>query len=390
MGELLFPDIDFASQPLPNLYEILAGIREKHRVATIQWFGQPATLVTRYDDVLEGVRSDDIFPAGVGYSRMVEEVQGRTIMCMSGDEHQNHRALVNSAFKRSVSRDLTTSTIEPLAHELVDGFAARGEVDLVAEFTRYFSFNIIISILGLPDTQIDDLHRWVHGIFNSGHDLEGAKRAAREFSAFVIPSIRERRAAPREDLLSDLTTAEIDGCRLSDEDILSFVRLLFPAGADTTYLATGSMLVGVLSNPDVVSALVSDQGERGWAVEEALRWEPPVPMLQRWVTEEVEWNGLTLPAGQLLWSTGAANRDPSQFDAPDEFRPQRHARNMLSFGQGPHFCLGTHLARAEMHTALDVLLDRLPNLRLKHANPPAITSAVLRGPSEISVTFDPS
>jgi cytochrome P450 len=390
MSELQFPEIDFAIEPLPNLYEVLADIRAKHRIATIRWFGQPARLVTRYADVLKGVRDDDVVPAGLAYTRLVEEVQGKTIMCMTGDEHRIHRGLVNSAFKRSASRDLKASKIEPLAHELVDAFAMRGEADLVDDFTRYFSFDIIISILGLPRTQIDELHGWVHAIFASGSDLEAAKRASRDFSAFVVPWIEKRRREPCDDLLSDLATAEIEGHRLSDEEILSFVRLLFPAGADTTYLGTGNMLVGVLSKPEVVNALVADPTERPWAVEEALRWETPVPLLQRWVEEEIESNGLTLPAGQLLWAVGAANRDPEQFEAPDEFRPERHVRSALSFGQGRHFCLGTHLARTEMLTALDVLLDRLPNLRLSHADPPPITSALLRGPSSIPVVFDRS
>jgi len=391
MSEFQFPDIDFATEPLPNLYEVLADIRAKHRIATIRWFGQPATLITRYDDVLKGIRDDDAVPAGLAYTRLVEDVQGKTIMCMTGDEHRIHRSLVNSAFKRSASRDLKTSKIEPLAHELIDAFAARGEADLVADFTRYFSFDIIISILGLPRTQIDELHRWVHAIMASRYDLEEAKRAAKDFSAFVIPWIEKLRNEPRDDLLSDLATAEIEGHRLSNEEILSFVRLLFPAGADTTYLGTGSMFVGVLSNPKVLDALVADPTERPWAVEEALRWETPVPLLQRWVEEEIESNGLTLPAGQLLWAVGAANRDPDLFEAPDEFRPERHVRNALSFGQGRHFCLGTHLARAEMQSALDVLLDRLPNLRLSNADdPPPITSALLRGPTSIPVVFDRS
>ena len=385
-----FPEIDFASDAVPNLYELLADIRAKERMATIRWFGQPATLFTHYDDVITGLRDDDVFPAGVAYRRLVENVQGRTMMTMSGEEHRLHRSLVNAAFTRSTSRDLRGSTIDPLAHRLVDAFASRAEADLVADFTRHFSFEIIIAILGLPQADIDEVHRWVHDIFNSGLDLPGAQRAAEELSAFVIPCIEARRREPRDDLLSDLATAEIDGRRLSNEEILSFVRLLFPAGSDTTYLATGSMIVGVLSSPDVIEKLVADPSERVWAVEEALRWESPVPILQRWVERETEWNGVVVPEGQLLWAAGAANRDPDHFEAPDEFRPERHERTLLSFGQGPHFCLGTHLARAEMASALDVLLDRLPNLRLKGDAAPAITSGLLRGPTTIPVVFDPS
>ena len=389
MREIVFPEIDFAVDPVPDLYEMLADIRGKQRAATIRWFGQPATLFTRYDDVVAGVRDDDLFPAGVSYKRLVEEVQGRTMMTMSGEEHRVHRGLVNAAFTRSTSRDLLGSTIEPLAHRLVDAFAPRGEADLVADFTRHFSFEIIIAILGLPRADIEDVHRWVHDIFDSGQNLVRAKQAAAELSAFVIPCIEERRREPRNDLLSDLANAEIEGRRLSEEEILSFVRLLFPAGSDTTYLATGNLLVGVLSNREVAEALIADPSERRWAVEEALRWETPVPMLQRWVERETEWNGLRVPEGQLLWSVGAGNRDPDHFESPDRFLPERRERTMLSFGQGPHFCLGTHLARAEMVSALNVLLDRLPRLRLRGAEAPAITSGLLRGPREIPVAFDP-
>ena len=127
-----------------------------------------------------------------------------------------------------------------------------------------------------------------------------------------------------------------------------------------------------------------------WAVEEALRWESPVPLLQRWVERETEWQGFSVPAGQLLFATGAANRDPDHVDAPDAFRLDRQQRNTLSFGQGPHFCLGTHLARTELASALDALLDRLPNLRLTGDEVPQIFGGLMRGPRSIPVVFDPS
>lgn len=383
-----FPEIDFAVDPVPNLYELLAEIRTNHRMATIRWFGEPATIFTHYDDVLQGLRDDDVFPAGVSYRRLVEQVQGRTMMTMSGEAHRVHRGLVNAAFARSTSRDLVTSTIRPLADRLVDRFAARGEADLVADFTQHFSFEIIIGILGLPEADIADVHRWVHDIFGSVSDLERAKRAAADLSAFVLPAIAERRSEPRDDLLSDLAAAEVDGRRLSDEEILSFVRLLFPAGADTTFLSTGSLLVGVLSDPASVESLRAKPAAREWAVEEALRWESPVPLLQRWVEHATEWNGVEVPPGQLLWAAGSANRDPERFEAPDEFRIDRRPRGLLSFGQGPHFCLGTHLARAEMRTALDAILERLPGLRLRGEKPPEIVSGLLRGPTSIPVEFD--
>ena len=381
--------IDFALNPLPDLHEVLRELRRTGRVAQVRFFGKPNLLLTRYDDVMAAYRDEETFPSPAAYDLIARPVMGKTIQCMTGEEHTVHRALVRTAFKPAVVAGYRKAIVEPHAHALIDRFAARGEADLVHDFTRHFSFGVIARILGIPAAEIDAFHRWVNGLFAYPSSPEAALAASAEFSAYVRPLLEKRRSDPRDDLLSALVAAEIDGERLGDEEILSFVRLLFPAGADTTYLAIGSMLCGVLGDAGIARELAASPGARAAAVEEALRWETPVALQPRMAPRATTWRDLRIPAGPILFGTTAANRDPDAFSDPDTFDVARPpARPIASFGQGRHFCLGMQLARLEMEVALGALLERLPGLRLDPDRPWQIRGAVLRGPNRVPVRFE--
>jgi cytochrome P450 len=203
--------------------------------------------------------------------------------------------------------------------------------------------------------------------------------------------LAQRRAAPGEDLVSHLATVEVDGERLPDEVLIAFLRQLMNAGGDTTYRGTSVLLAALLTHPDQWDAVVADRSLIGQAIDEALRWEGPVSSTLRYVAQDTEIDGVPIAQGTILNVVlGSANRDPAKFPDPDRFdlfreRKVRH----LAFANGPHVCIGQHLARVEMTRAINALLDRTRNLRLDPDKPaPDIRGHLLRVPAHIHVKFD--
>jgi cytochrome P450 len=319
-------------------------------------------------------------------------VMGRTILEMGGHAHTVHRGLVSHAFRPKAIEEYGRRIVEPLVDELVESLAARaeGRADLVADLTATYPIRVIAALLGLPVEDYPLFQEWSFGII--GFRLErpeaglAASRAIREY---LTPIIRQRRAEPRGDIISDLAAAEIGGERLSDDDILGFLLLLLPAGAETTFRLLGNVLFALLSHPEQLEEVRADPAELPWALEETLRWETPLLGTARVTTREVTLRGVTIPeAFQVSPMIGPANRDEEHYPDPDRFDMHRHATDHLSFGLGKHFCLGYHLARLEVLTAVRAVLERLPNLRLDPAEDCYIRGIEFRSPNRLAVRFD--
>jgi cytochrome P450 len=390
-------DVDLALDDVPDLPGLLHEIRATHPAAWVRSFGQPTLLLCSHELVDAALRDEETFPSAAFYGAVTSEVMGRNIQSMYGAEHRVNRALVSPAFRPRLMPGLVESLLEPLAHELVDRIEnkadARGTVDLVAEFTRVYPFRIILRMLGLPPHAEAEVQRWALGILDIQQHYDEALRCAREFTEFVQPILDERRDDPGDDLLSTLATAELEGERLTDEEIMAFLKLLFPAGADTTYLSLGSTLYALLTNRDQLDYVRADLTSRcRLAAEEGLRWYPAVPLLPRRNPRDVVWHDIAIPADTpLIFGLLGANRDPAVFPDPDRFDVERRPVQTLTFGQGVHFCLGAHLARAEIDTALRVVLSRLPRLRLADDPGVRITGSfvqLLQGPNRLPVRFD--
>jgi cytochrome P450 len=384
-----YPHIDFASGELPELHDVLTDLRERHAVAPVVYHGGVAYLITRFADVQQAFSDDETFPSAAAYSRHSLPSMGKTIQCMGGDEHRRNRALVSKAFRPRLMTEFVESFLTPVAHALIDSFADRGHADLVADYTTRYAFTVITRLLDFPPTDFEQLKKWGDGLIDFPWDPEGALRAREEFTEYLTPVIAQRRHRPGEDLLSSLATVEVDGERLNDEEILSFVRLLFPAGADTTYRGLGSMMYAVLLHGDVFERVQQDPAVVPQVVQEALRWEGPTAILPRFAPKTVRFAGAEIPAdSEVLFGVTSANRDPDMFEHPDQFDPWRSEREFLSFGYGQHFCLGSHLARREMEVSLRVFAERLPDLELADADV-GISGTVLRGPKTLPVRFAP-
>ena len=384
---------DFALDEVDDLHGHLAALRERAPAAWVNIFGRPGVMFTSYDLVNAAFKDEETFPSRAFYSNVVTDVLGYNIQCMYGQEHRRNRALASPTFRQRLVQDLVTPVLEPVANELIDRFEADGEADLVKQFTTRYPFKIILRMLGLPQTSEEDVTRWALGMLDIQLSHENAVRCSQEFTAFVDPILQERRTDPADDLISKLATEEIDGDRLTDEEIMNFLKLLFPAGADTTYLGLGNTLYGLLTNPEQLEAVIADPvGEARWAAEEGVRWNAPVALLPRHCPEEVVWNDIPIPADTpLIFAIVAANRDPEMFDDPNTFDVARRPNTTMTFGFGQHFCLGAHLARAEMDISLQVLAKRLPKMRLVDDGDIRIKGSVaqlLRGPNRLPIQFN--
>lgn len=354
-------------------------------------FGVPTVLLLSHEIVTAAFKDEDTFPAADFYSLVTAEVMGRTMQTMRGEEHRRNRALASPAFRQRLMPGLVQPLLEPVAHELIDRFAAAGSADLVADFTSMYSFTIISRLLGLPRHDEAEVKRWALGILDIQNRHDYAASCAKEFVDFVAPLIAERRHAPGDDLISTLATTEVDGQRLTDDEINAFLLLLFPAGADTTYLGLGSTMWHLLTHPDQLDEVRADTTLTRWAAEEGIRLDPPTAWIPRINTVARTWQGIDLPAGSpMLLGVMAANRDPDVYPDPDRFDIHRRPTGTLTFGAGVHFCLGAHLARAELETAVRVLVERLPGLELAHTDGVRITGTIhhlLRGPNRLPVRF---
>lgn len=280
------------------------------------------------------------------------------------------------------------AVITRLAHELIDRFAATGQADLVPQFTFTFPLRVMAHIIGVPITDYEQVHGWALDLVSVGDDPPRGFAAAQAIVDYLRPILAERKAAPRADLLSRLVPAEVDGSRLSDEEVVSFLRLLLPAGAETTYRLIGSTLFALLTHPHALEEARADSAALDLVIEETLRWESPVQYVSRETTQPVVLGGIEVPEGAMLSVVlGSANRDERHYDDPDRFDIHRRNDDHLAFGFGPHFCAGSHLARLEARIAVGALLDRLPNLRRDPSAPARVVGLAFRSPDRLPVLF---
>lgn len=378
-------------------YPELAQTRRDHPVQRLDTSlmpheeSAPVFFVYRYDDVSRVLRDSESFCSGHIIDLIMGPVMGEHIMLgMDGPKHRRYRALVSTAFRPKAMERWESELADGIITALIDKFAERGRAELVREFTFPYPTQIIAGILGLPREDYKQFQRWSIDILSFLSRQEEAIAASQQVKEYVATILDDRRRQPRDDLISDLAQAEIDGEHLSDEEIFSFVRLLLPAGVETTYRSTGNLLLTLLSDEDQLEAVRSDRSLIPEAIEEALRYETPLLNITRLATKDTEIDGVPVPAGStIMLMLAAANREETRYPDPDRFQLGREdPKPHISFGNGPHLCLGMHLARMEIRVALNLLFDRLPDLRLDpDGDDPHIRGQVFRSPTAIPVLF---
>jgi cytochrome P450 len=342
-----------------------------------------------FESVFTAFREDTVFASEM-YNQTIGLVFGPTILGMAGKQHHDHRSLVSKAFKQSALNQWEPEVIDPICDQLVDEFIGHGEVDLVKAVTFEFPTRVTAALLGLPQEDLEMFRRLSLDLISITEDIEAGLNASVELGTYFQEQVDQRRTKPTDDVIGDLVAAEIEGEKLTDEAIISFLRLLLPAGLETTYRSSGNLLQLLLTHPDQLRDLQQDRSLMSAAIEEGIRYETPLVLVMRNATRDVEMHGMTIPEGaQVNLCMGAANRDDKRWENPDVFDIHRPRRAHISFAGGIHSCLGMHLARVETKAMLNSLFDRVTDLQLTEDDDTKIVGMPFRSPKHLPVTFRP-
>ncbi len=367
------------------------------RGSVMDWSTTPESLrpenlyaAVSFDAVNRVFRDGKVFNSRI-YDSTIGLFIGPTILAMEGTPHWEHRNLVSAAFKsRSLAR-WEPEIVRPVVNRLIDEFIEAGEADLVRDFTFEFPTRVISKLLGLPEDDLPWFRKRAVELISYTIKYKRAFEASAALKDYFLEQIEKRRSAPTEDIIGDLVSAEIDGEKLSDEAIYSFLRLLLPAGLETTYRSSGNLLYLLLTHRDQFDAVVADHELIDSAIEEGLRYETPLTTVQRYATEDTEVAGVSIAAGSVIdVCIGSANRDGQRWERPEEFDIFRKRLPHISFAAGEHTCMGLHLARMETRVAVECLLDRLSDIQLITEADPHIHGQPFRSPTAMPVTFTPS
>ena len=315
------------------------------------------------------------------------------LLMIDGPRHTQSRGLVGKAFTPRRVEQLR-GRIETIVEDLLDRAAARGSMDVVGDLARPLPGIVIGELLGTPPGDRDMLLRWSEQLAElldplSGRDgIEPPREATEAAAAYFRGLLAERRETPRDDLLSAMLAAEENGKSLSEGELLALCTLILAAGHETTVNLIGSAVLLLLRHPGERKRLQDNLGLLPSAVEECLRFEPPVQFTDRAVVQPCELGGVALKPGTIVAAVLAgANRDPERFEDPERFDVARRGERHLSFGLGSHFCLGASLARLETQLALGGLLRRFPDFSGPCDAIEWRRSAILRGPTSVPITL---
>src|SRR5262245_5963578 len=345
--------------------------------------------VLGYEEAVTVLRDHETYSSEI-VGAVMGAVLGPAIISMDEPEHRTHRALVARAFGPKLLARWEHELVRRVADELIDDFTRDDtRADLVRRFTFALPVRVIARILGLPERDAPQFQRWSIELISAVVNWDRGLAASRALGDYFAEQVAERRADPRDDLITELVEAEVDGRRLTDEEIFGFLRLLLPAGIETTYRSLGNLLFALLSHPDQLQDVVGDRELRPAAIEEGLRWETPLALIVRETVRDTELGGVALGAGTAVnLFIASANRDERRYEEPDRFDIHRPLAPHASFGSGPHTCLGVHLARMESRVALDALLDRVDGLELDRDAPaPRIVGSIFRSPDTLPVRY---
>jgi cholest-4-en-3-one 26-monooxygenase len=383
-------------------HEMFARLRREAPVCRHEQPGAtPFWAITRYRDIVSVSRDWATYSSerrGALLGEPPEEAlatQRLMMLNMDPPRHSKLRALVNKGFTPRQIGQLT-EPVRRVCNELVDAIAARGTCDFVTEIAAELPLQVIAELLGIPQADRHQVFEWSNTMVGSDDPEwrgtpEDSQNAAMAMYGYANELVEQRKDSPRDDLVSVLMQAEVDGERLTEMEFDLFFLLLAVAGNETTRnLISGGMLA-LFQHPDERRRLSEDRSLLDTAVEEMLRWVTPVMQFQRTAQRDTEVAGVRIAEGErVALYYVSANRDETVFDEPMRFDVGRSPNEHLTFGAGgPHFCLGNSLAKLEIRTVFDVLLDRLPDLELA-APPRKLRSNFLNGIKSMPVQFTPA
>ncbi|MDT5224592.1 MAG: hypothetical protein QOG19_1999 [Mycobacterium sp.] len=350
----------------------------------------PPTFTAYTFDAVKAIFTDNITFSTRCYEDVVRPLQGPTILEMQEPEHAVYRKLHEFAFARSSMNRWDAELVGPLVDSTIRKFKGAKRVDLVDAVFMPIPVRVIAALLGLPEADVPQFHRLAIDLLGFRADMDCAMRASAAMKEYFVGILADKRKSPTDDMVSILAAAEINGVKMSDEQIYGFMRNLLPAGAETTSRSTASLALGLLNHPDQLDAVRNDRGLLPQAIEEGIRWETPLLNFMREVTRDTEIGGVQVPKGAtMMLSLGSANHDENRWDDPESFDIFRERKPHIGFAHGAHVCLGMHLARLESTKIFNALLDELPGLRLDPDAPvPYVTGVIFRSPPRLDVVWD--
>ena len=379
-------------------YPLLRELRETapvHKLGFADYW-----VLTRYEDcrkALRDPRMGNAEPSDEVPTLTAERVrtpnEERTFLFLNPPDHTRLRSLVSRAFTPRRVEGLR-SVVEEMTAELLDSLADAGGGDLIEELAFPLPANVISEMVGVPRSDRDWLRPLVSdlaGTLEPNQSQESRERAevsGVKVAAYFDELIDQRRAESRDDLLSALIAASDGEDRLTQREIGLTLSLIYAAGFETTTNLIGNMVHTLIRHPDELARLRADRSLVPGAVDEVLRYQPPVQVDARYTFEEVEIGGHSIaPGSMVLMLLGAANRDPDVIDDPDRFDIARQETPLLSFGSGIHYCLGASLARLEGQVVLASLLDRFETWTPSEDDPPWKDRLTLRGLARLPVAL---
>jgi cytochrome P450 len=396
---------DFAFNPYDeatrrNPYPLFARARREH--PAWRHAGLPVVSVFRHADCQAILRDpqgwSSRFPPPPGFT---DDDLPRSMLVVDPPEHTRLRGLVSQAFTPKRVRQLAPR-IEAIADELLDRALARREVDLVEALTYPLPVIVIAEMIGVPPEDRAQFKAWSDALVAplgsvffappTPEMIAEQRRIRGELEAYFVRLVEERRRRPADDLLTALVQAELEGSRLSFDELLAMLILLLVAGNETTTNLIGNTVLELLAHPDALAAVRADPALVPGVVDEVLRFASPVQMDPRRATRDTALHGVPVSAGEfvLCW-LGSANRDEAVFEDPEVFDIRRERRNHLAFGFGPHYCLGASLATLEAEVALRVLLARTRSFYRPDLAPlPLHPSIVFRGVTRLPIVLEPA
>lgn len=359
-------------------HDTWARLRREAPIAWCDAEGYPRFwAVTRYADVVRISKRPDIFINSRGTVALpksqisYEDPLTHNLLTMDPPEHRTYRSLMSDHFKpRSVAPK--RAEVNRIAHALLDEVAGRESIDFVRDVAAVLPLAVIAEMLGVAP---GDRDRFIHITnriigasdpeFQEGTPRETSEAAFKEGYLYFSALVKERRAEPREDLVSILAGAQVDGAPVPDFELLSYLMLLVAAGFETTRNATSGGLLALLEYPEVLDTLRQSPASLDAAVEEIVRWTSPVIHFMRTAIRDVEIGGVTVRAGErVALFYPSANRDEEVFESADSFSIERRPNRHIGFGIGEHVCLGAHLARLELRAIFGALLGRLESVEM--------------------------
>lgn len=352
------------------VYDRLRDTAPVHRVAGTD--GNPAWLVTRYEDVREALANpllsmDKKHALPGSYQGLsLPPALDANLLNMEAPDHTRIRRLVVRAFTSRRIEQLRTPVRET-ADRLLDALGPHGSADLIAAYAAPLPITVICDLLGIPGEHRRDFRAWTDVLVAPDPTRPGAaKEAVAAMLGFLTQLLADKRKKPADDLLSDLIAVRDEGDRLTEDELMSLAFLILFAGYENTVQLIGNAILGLLTHPDQLAALRANPERFPNAVEEFARHEGPALLaIRRFPVEDVRIGAVTVPAGEtVLLSLAAANRDPARFPDPERLDLDRDASGHLALGRGIHYCVGAPLARLETEIAVSALLERLPDLAL--------------------------